>query len=646
MLNYYPQYCIAAVIATLVLLMMYLMKKNYKTRSNKLFFILIIDNLLASSVNITTFYAISFPERYPLWACYLSNYAYLFFFNMMAIIFLLYVDSLTKIPSIKKVVRWFAAFLIICDCAILFPSSITRLGVYFDENLVYRHGPLMFILYVTAFCAIAVGYIIFLRKRKKFNRYQIFSISFFIVGVLASIIFQIYHPKHVINNFTCSMVLFFLYTAFENQAYYLFGDTPCYNRRAFVQTVHTYMKSNTDYTVFAIAIEDFDNIIHVLGRAGSFAFSERIAERLSKEFGREAYYIDEDMYAIVIEKESRVEGVTERIKKCASSAINVELNEYVTKINTKPIITVIPVKNCRVDGYEITDILDNLEEHSSGTIVYMDDFSKRVDALRREKDILRILDRAIKYHSFKVYYQPILNIETGKFCTSEALVRLIDDELGFISPEEFIPIAEKNGRVSAIGDFVVEDVLRFIKENNIGDQGLKYIEINLSPAQFRFDDLEEKLLHYIESKDISYQQLNFEITETEETGSADMNIIRNVITNLHSKGITFSLDDFGSGFAAIDYLIKLPVDLVKIDKMILWQAMEDPLSQKVLANTIRMIKEIGKKIVVEGVETNEMAHMLNDLGVDYLQGYLYSKPIPEAKYLEFLAENKDKVIKI
>ena len=109
MLLYHPEFCYCSIAATLILLVMYFMKRNYNMRSNIIFFLMLIDNLLASALNITTFYVISFPERFPLWICYLSNETYLFVYNMMAVLFLLYIDSKTKIGSIKKLVKFIAA---------------------------------------------------------------------------------------------------------------------------------------------------------------------------------------------------------------------------------------------------------------------------------------------------------------------------------------------------------------------------------------------------------------------------------------------------------------------------------------------------------------------------------------------------------
>ena len=177
-----------------------------------------------------------------------------------------------------------------------------------------------------------------------------------------------------------------------------------------------------------------------------------------------------------------------------------------------------------------------------------------------------------------------------------------------------------------------------MKNSNCSDYGVNYIEINLSPVQCRQVNLVDSLVGMMREYDISPEKINLEITETAQLEGAEMMKLTGIMNRLHNYGVTFSIDDFGSGFAAIDYLVRLPVDLVKIDKGILWQAMEDKVAMMVLKHTIRMIKEVDKKIVVEGVETEEMVDLLVAEGCDYLQGYYFSKPIPQEQYLEFLRQ--------
>lgn len=216
---------------------------------------------------------------------------------------------------------------------------------------------------------------------------------------------------------------------------------------------------------------------------------------------------------------------------------------------------------------------------------------------------------------------------------SSLLIRLKDQSMGYISPEEFIPIAEKSGMIMQIGEFVFETVCRFIQEKQLTDYGLQYIEINLSVVQCMQENLAERLTEIMKKYHVAPAQINLEITET---AAAHSDMLENNIKILHKQGIEFSLDDYGSGYSNTDYLFRFPFRIVKIDKTILWEAFKNEKAMIALRNTIRMIKELGLEIVVEGVENQEYVDYLTEQHCDYLQGYFYSKPIPDRDFLELL----------
>jgi EAL domain-containing protein (putative c-di-GMP-specific phosphodiesterase class I) len=258
---------------------------------------------------------------------------------------------------------------------------------------------------------------------------------------------------------------------------------------------------------------------------------------------------------------------------------------------------------------------------------------------KREKMLL-CMKRAIENESFEVYYQPIYSTKTGRFESCEALVRLFDEELGMLDPEEMVILAEKNGLIDKIGDIIFRKVCEFMRDNDYASLGLKYIEVNLSTVQCMKLALPDSIRSIMDHYQLPSSAINLEITETAELED-EGTLLKNVRT-LDKMGINFSIDDYGSGFASAGYLIKFPVTLVKIDKSILWNAMEDKDAMVVLKHTISMVQELNKHIVVEGVETNEMKRILMENGVDYLQGYLFSKPIPAEKFVEFLKRNNSR----
>lgn len=248
-------------------------------------------------------------------------------------------------------------------------------------------------------------------------------------------------------------------------------------------------------------------------------------------------------------------------------------------------------------------------------------------------DMENIIEKAFKNRSFTVYYQPIYSIEKKRFVSAEALLRLIDDEYGFIPPNLFIPVAEKTGAIHRIGDIVLENVCQFIAGEDFKRLGLDYIEINLSVVQCMQRGLADNILSTIKRYGISPDKINLEITET--AANYSQNILIENMTKLINAGVSFSLDDFGTGYSNMARLASLPLKIVKLDKTFVDNS-NKPKLHIFLKGTIKMLKDMDMEIVVEGIETEQMVNTFSNLNCDFIQGYYYSKPIPEPDFVKFI----------
>ena len=246
-----------------------------------------------------------------------------------------------------------------------------------------------------------------------------------------------------------------------------------------------------------------------------------------------------------------------------------------------------------------------------------------------------ILKDAIENDRFEVYYQPIYSNEKNGFNSAEALLRLITPEYGFIRPDLFIPMAEESGAIHKIGLIVLEKVCRFISSDEFKKLGLDYIEVNLSVVQCMDKNLADKILSVCKKYGVNPSQLNLEITETASIFT-QRNMIKN-INRLFETGYSFSLDDFGTGYSNLVRIASLPLNIVKLDKSFTWTENSEDL-KIILENTINMIKKMNMKIVVEGVETEEMLKRFKDLGCEYIQGYYFSKPLPEYDFINYIKD--------
>ena len=276
----------------------------------------------------------------------------------------------------------------------------------------------------------------------------------------------------------------------------------------------------------------------------------------------------------------------------------------------------------------------------NGEVIHADGSTvKRMVSLLTGMD--SIIERALANHGFHVYYQPIYSIEKKRFVSAEALLRLIDEKEGFISPEIFIPAAEKSGAIHKIGDYVLTEVFQFIASSEYKKLGLEYIEINLSVSQCMHHGLADSILESMSRYGVSSNQVNLEITES--AASYNQSVMSDNLEQLSAAGLTFSLDDYGTGYSNMYRIAALPLKIVKLDKTFVNN--QNSKMWTILQNTVRMIKELNMEIVVEGIETEEMVKKFSDLKCDFIQGYFFSKPIPQREFVEFIDRwnNRQKV---
>lgn len=268
--------------------------------------------------------------------------------------------------------------------------------------------------------------------------------------------------------------------------------------------------------------------------------------------------------------------------------------------------------------------------------VYDSSMESKVDVQRKIESSMR---QALKEKQFKVFYQPKHNPVTGELVGAEALIRWIHPEFGFMSPGDFIPLFEKNGFIVETDYYVWERTCQNIKRWQ--DMGLKTIPISVNASKMVFEqqDLLEKTKQTVLDAGISADYLHFEVTET--MMSEDIDALVEILAALRNQGFKIELDDFGSGFTSMNILSSLPLDIVKLDMSFMKQFGNEK-RKKVQAACIKLAKELGYKTVQEGVELKEQVEKLSEMGVDYIQGYYYSKPLSEEEFELYMKSCQEK----
>jgi diguanylate cyclase (GGDEF)-like protein len=249
-----------------------------------------------------------------------------------------------------------------------------------------------------------------------------------------------------------------------------------------------------------------------------------------------------------------------------------------------------------------------------------------------------LLSQAVPRNELVLHYQPKMSAVSGKIIGAEVLVRWKSAELGFISPSDFIPLAEETGLIVEIGEWVLKTACAQLKSWD-GQLPDKFsLAINLSPRQFVDPDLISKILNALECSDASVTQLELEITE----GALMYNPVRaiEVLSQMRELGAKVSVDDFGTGYSSLGYLKNLPIDALKIDKSFIAGLPNDASDRAIVGAVIAIAKELELRVTAEGVETQEQLEILRTLGCDEIQGYLFSRPLTAANFLTMLHQQE------
>ena len=258
-----------------------------------------------------------------------------------------------------------------------------------------------------------------------------------------------------------------------------------------------------------------------------------------------------------------------------------------------------------------------------------------------EEKLIADIDEAIDQHQLLVYYQPKYDIRGDKpvLTSAEALVRWDHTELGFISPGDFIPLFESNGLIRKIDRFVWRESAAQIRRiKDICHVELP-VSVNVSRINFFDPELEDVLLSVIRDYDLQPQELILEITESAYAN--DEAHIDEVIADLRSKGFRIGMDDFGTGYSSLNMLTEMPIDILKLDMKFIHNMLVDEKSRKLIELVLDIARFLNVPVVAEGVEEEPQYLMLKEMGLDIIQGYYFSAPLPADEFERLIEKSID-----
>ena len=626
---------IVSLAVVLTILFNFFRNKRMPFLSTKLFTTYI--SLVATNIVFELFslYTLLHMEQVSPWLNRFSHQLYIGTLDLTIFFLYLYVDVKERE---QKRYEWKELLLRMLPLLVaLMMVFVGGLEYYVGEDGAYSYGPMAITVYLSI--AIYLCWIVkrlFLRKRC-FVPHERSTILIGITVWAIIAIAQFFNPTLLLSSMAITLMALFVYISMENPREYMDCDMESvFSQKAYNLVVTEALESKQKFWIVNVALMNERLVRTTYGNSELSHILEHIAKAMSRYTKKDAYHSHRQMVAVILKDKKACEqllldGLVEEIQR--------ELLVDHEMVDLR--LTVLECPTYATTYLDVENVMDfvngkHFEANDRIQFVVNQDM---VDKYQYYATVEQLVQKAIKEDGLEVFYQPIYSTQKKKFVSAEALVRLKDKEtVGFVSPELFIPIAERRGYINELGQIIFEKVCKFYKENNLQNMGIEYIEVNLSGKQIVDKHLPEQLLACMKQYELSPTCINLEITETAAVNAED--ILTQNMECLQGAGFGFSMDDFGTGYSNLSKMADVGFDLIKLDKSLIWPCFEENSegARVILNSCVDMIHRLGRHIVAEGVETEEQVDMLTDKGVSYLQGYYFSRPLPEAQYLEFMEQ--------
>nr|WP_203565644.1 EAL domain-containing protein [Alteromonas hispanica] len=412
--------------------------------------------------------------------------------------------------------------------------------------------------------------------------------------------------------------------------------------RSFFQASHqNLVRKGEQHALLCLDMDNFKKINDSLGHQTGDILIKQIAKRLQRITGKNAtcYRLGGDEFSILMENNADIHTVTH----CAQNVLDTLSRPFIINKQEFVLGASIGIAFFPDDGLSPQEMLKNADtamyfaKNNGGNSYQFFSGEMNQNAVR-QLQIENLIRQGIKDDLFTVYYQPKVDITSGKLVSMEALVRFEHPQKGIVSPGQFIPLAEQTGQIIEIGEQVLRkacaDTKRWVSQGLFTGR----VAVNISAKQFELPDLDERINRILSDVGLSPLHLECEITEGTLMESPENGL--QMMMRLRERGIHLALDDFGTGYSSLAYLKRFPLNTLKIDKAFIDDIAKSNVDRHMAAAIINIAHNLGLKVVAEGVEEEAQLNILRRYDCEMLQGFLYSKPLNAERFEKLLTENQ------
>ena len=633
-MTYNADFLIAAMAILFLILWHFLEQKRAEDLNNQVFLIFVVLVSLDVAAEWLCNSYITSNGNFGA-AAMISTTVFFLFQAVLPFTVVCYVQTLHKnrFLSLKKMLLYGIPTLILVG--IVLSNPFTEKLFYFDVTTGYQKGPWYMLMYYSAMVHLGASLFLALFWRKSLGRRQTIILLEILLLSGGAVLVQLFHPPLLMTGFGLSLAVLALFITINNPYANTDTLTGLYNQFYLSRKSREMIAAKRTFHVITIYLYQLKHVNKVAGFQGGDRILSQTAQKLAELCGNRAFRITGKRFLIMTGSLEEYEYDLQKLKEMFSPDRMLDVDEHHMSV---PVIIsgIIQAQKLGDAGLvlEYAEYLESLAPQSGQTEVVQDD-KRTMNGFSYQKKVEQYLHTAIQEDRFEVYYQPVYSVKEKRFVTLEALSRLQHPELGWIAPDVFIQIAERNHMIEQITDLQFQRICRFLNQNRTLMKQLKNVKVNLSSLDLMRNNCSEHFIRMMDQAEIPHDWIQFEITETVATEYNTS--LRKIVEEFTAAGIHLCLDDFGSGYANLNTVMRLPFSVIKLDRTLLFDICQDENRALFYHSLVETFHRMNYCIVSEGVETKEEMELLSSWGVDMIQGYYFSKPLPKQELVVKLA---------
>lgn len=611
-----------------LLLYFYLRQKTVGLYTEKIFLKTLVITIICVVLDVLSIVAITYRSLIPELLLYGICKTYVVSIIWVSFSALAYV--VTDLYSEKEYHRAIKKYLLtVCFASLV--VYILPISYYHEEGVIFTYGPSVLMTYVFSILFIICILYHIIRYGKQLNAKRRDAVLMWMIAWLVAAGIQFMNNERLLVGFACALGMMILFFALENPEANMDKQVGCFNSHTLLEYFKQEFDRENDFSALLVSMDHYQKqneldkinkfikeLVQYLGNIPDVKIFKNVAPELT----------------IVVRDQDVLQHVLSDIQERFLPKKNAIARKK-DEVPYTPAFVVVENGRIAKSAEELLRLLEYFKKKAvlaEGLVVSIDE--RAVMESHEKEEMEESIIQALEEDRVEVFYQPIYSTKLNRFVSAEALVRIRNKDGSILPPGKFISVAEETGLIGKLGERVFEKTCQLLQDNDLEQYGIEYIEVNLSVIQCDQKNLASTYIKIMDKYEINPAMINLEITETASVQTKKV-LLENMAT-LMDYGVTFSLDDFGNGQSNLDYLIDMPVSIMKLDMNMTRAYFDKKKAKYAVKATVNMVHDMQLKVVAEGIETKEQLVAMNKIGIDYIQGYYFSKPLPTAEFLEFI----------